>query len=896
MAHRFGSSRLERRNSIADDSDPCAGDGNGQGRYGQGEVGWCGSLFSRAPKRGGPAGRLRGFTWDPWRNDSGSGGGGGGGGGSSGWGWGSGGDGNMSPRSPRTPRTPRSPRAPITPRRRRHDGSYRPGTPSHRPGSPYKNAPPYFLGGQPLASVAASGSYDPANGGSLPDGNSGGFWGGGPALSASRRAGRQQGGGRDGGKGGAGGFLVMSDWLTCSLQSLLQSRMEQLHASEQVSRRQLMAETAEMVLNVLDARSSDDALAHRSEVSALRRLQRESFSDLLHLRDRLTRLELLADEFSLGQHRVAPAAFLAANSGRTEVSGRITIGSALVPTGGLRSHRSRAAMEAAGLRSGVQMALNLASLCRSSDRLSTVLGVGPPDPLGPALALGGPVVLQKAVYRAQVAEGLAVTAAPMGASGADLVGEGSVGAGVRGDSASAQPHGLTTFSSGTIPLLQSIRGSALAVTVDTPVPALSPFLPAVSRALSAIPRALPPSIARALGLRSSRQSPYTPLRPSSSRSTSADPPALSFTAGKLVAGWGVPLEDPSALAAAAADTALCTSAMGHLALRFSPTLRVSAAAASHSWPAPPAPSFPGLHWSEMGPLVLPRLGGIFRSPHPRGGGARGGMQVVAEAGSTTEGGAMGGRFGGSGLGAESPRSCASGGVDRIVVESMRAGGGGGSGGMGGIGGSGNVLEGAGDSIDATSAWLMDMGDYNESRPESFGVALAFEKELQGGTTVSAWAQRSRWAGEYGGGVAAGGGGRGGEEAEEGFLGRLGADWQWAVAVTGRAAGEEEGERERKKERGGEGGGGVRAARVVGYRVSVGQGVPEGGLPPDLVESSEVSIGGVGKGGGARRLWQGEGSVVVDCGGGVVLEPGVVIAGNGELGVHTAFMLRTTLNI
>ncbi|CAI5528893.1 unnamed protein product [Closterium sp. Naga37s-1] len=803
MAHRFGSSRLERRNSIADDSDPCAGDGNGQGRYGQGEVGWCGSLFSRAPKRGGPAGRLRGFTWDPWRNDSGSGGGGGGGGGSSGWGWGSGGDGNMSPRSPRTPRTPRSPRAPITPRRRRHDGSYRPGTPSHRPGSPYKNAPPYFLGGQPLASVAASGSYDPANGGSLPDGNSGGFWGGGPALSASRRAGRQQGGGRDGGKGGAGGFLVMSDWLTCSLQSLLQSRMEQLNASEQVSRRQLMAETAEMVLNVLDARSSDDALAHRSEVSALRRLQRESFSDLLHLRDRLTRLELLADEFSLGQHRVAPAAFLAANSGRTEVSGRITIGSALVPTGGLRSHRSRAAMEAAGLRSGVQMALNLASLCRSSDRLSTVLGVGPPDPLGPALALGGPVVLQKAVYRAQVAEGLAVTAAPMGASGADLVGEGSVGAGVRGDSASAQqPRGLTTFSSGTIPLLQSIRGSALAVTVDTPVPALSPFLPAVSRALSAIPRALPPSIARALGLRSSRQSPYTPLRPSSSRSASADPPALSFTAGKLVAGWGVPLEDPSALAAAAADTALCTSAMGHLALRFSPTLRVSAAAASHSWPAPPAPSFPGLHWSEMGPLVLPRLGGIFRSPHPRGGGARGGMQVVAEAGSTTEGGAMGGRFGGSGLGAESPRSCASGGVDRIVVESMRAGGGGGSGGMGGIGGSGNVLEGAGDSIDATSAWLMDMGDYNESRPESFGVALAFEKELQGGTTVSAWAQRS----------------------------------------------------------------------------------------------SEVSIGGVGKGGGARRLWQGEGSVVVDCGGGVVLEPGVVIAGNGELGVHTAFMLRTTLNI
>ncbi|CAI5523364.1 unnamed protein product [Closterium sp. Naga37s-1] len=847
MAHRFGSSRLERRNSIADDSDPCAGDGNGQGRYGQGEVGWCGSLFSRAPKRGGPAGRLRGFTWDPWRNDSGSGGGGGGGGGSSGWGWGSGGDGNMSPRSPRTPRTPRSPRAPITPRRRRHDGSYRPGTPSHRPGSPYKNAPPYFLGGQPLASVAASGSYDPANGGSLPDGNSGGFWGGGPALSASRRAGRQQGGGRDGGKGGAGGFLVMSDWLTCSLQSLLQSRMEQLHASEQVSRRQLMAETAEMVLNVLDARSSDDALAHRSEVSALRRLQRESFSDLLHLRDRLTRLELLADEFSLGQHRVAPAAFLAANSGRTEVSGRITIGSALVPTGGLRSHRSRAAMEAAGLRSGVQMALNLASLCRSSDRLSTVLGVGPPDPLGPALALGGPVVLQKAVYRAQVAEGLAVTAAPMGASGADLVGEGSVGAGVRGDSASAQqPRGLTTFSSGTIPLLQSIRGSALAVTVDTPVPALSPFLPAVSRALSAIPRALPPSIARALGLRSSRQSPYTPLRPSSSRSASADPPALSFTAGKLVAGWGVPLEDPSALAAAAADTALCTSAMGHLALRFSPTLRVSAAAASHSWPAPPAPSFPGLHWSEMGPLVLPRLGGIFRSPHPRGGGARGGMQVVAEAGSTTEGGAMGGRFGGSGLGAESPRSCASGGVDRIVVESMRAGGGGGSGGMGGIGGSGNVLEGAGDSIDATSAWLMDMGDYNESRPE--------------------------WAGEYGGGVAAGGGGRGGEEAEEGFLGRLGADWQWAVAVTGRAAGEEEGERVRKKERGG------------------------GGGEEGKEEEGEVSIGGVGKGGGARRLWQGEGSVVVDCGGGVVLEPGVVIAGNGELGVHTAFMLRTTLNI
>ncbi|CAI7899727.1 unnamed protein product [Closterium sp. NIES-54] len=365
----------------------------------------------------------------------------------------------------------------------------------------------------------------------------------------------------------------MFDWMAGLLHSMLASRLDGMQ--DRVDRQALMAETADLVVQILDKRSADDAFAHRSEVSALRRLQREAFQDLLRVKDRLHRLEFLSGvrqspdgrspRPSAGSVYSASAAAFGATSGafgtgiagigeesgvwgglgagggsvlggagRTRLHGEIVAGGAFVPTEGARSHSTRAALEQAGMRSGLTVKFRFDTTCRDDDLLSTELTAGLGEDSS-SFMLGGPVNIHKILYSTKLCDGVQLAVAPLGAVGSDMA-EGMN---------PLKDQGLTRFSSGGISLHRRARGSALA-----------------------------------FSLRNS---------------------AASFTAAQFLSGWGVS-QDPEGESAG-----LCASSLAQLSLQPQDNVVLSMSALNRLWPSPPLPSATGLHWSEMGPLVVPKL-------------------------------------------------------------------------------------------------------------------------------------------------------------------------------------------------------------------------------------------------------------------------------------------------
>ncbi|GJP68869.1 hypothetical protein CLOP_g25517 [Closterium sp. NIES-67] len=366
------------------------------------------------------------------------------------------------------------------------------------------------------------------------------------------------------------GFGV-TDWLGGALYALLSKHVDrQMKRRAAAERQQVLAEAADMVAAVLEekkARESEDPVAHRSEVGALRRLQREAFQDLLRLKDSMHTLQLVTGlrhrdpprgpnaRPPLSGSRIGAAGSAAAGSaaagaggvsggaggaglGRTRLLGEVSGGAAVVPgADGPRGHSARAALEEAGMRSGLLVKFKFETLCRAADLLVTELTAGLGEDSS-SFMLGGPINLHKVVYSAEVADGVRVVAAPVGASGTDIA-------------ESMNPHkgqGLTRFASNGIPLHQRAKGTALGISLV---------------------------------------------------GTSA-----SFSAAQFLHGWGV---TPDAAEGGDAGAGLCSSSLVQLALQPQDNVLLSFSALRRVWPAPPLPSAPGLHWSELGPMVLPRL-------------------------------------------------------------------------------------------------------------------------------------------------------------------------------------------------------------------------------------------------------------------------------------------------
>ena len=156
----------------------------------------------------------------------------------------------------------------------------------------------------------------------------------------------------------------------------------------------------------------------------MRRLQREAFQDLLQLKTRVSKLE-----YATGLLSPSPSSSLSSPHSasrphgsvlsRTRLTGEVATGAAVVPAAQSQTTDARAALEQAGMRSGLTTRFRFETACRAADLLLTELTAGLGEESS-SFMLGGPMNLSKVLYLWNVREGVQVTAAPLGAVGSDM--------------------------------------------------------------------------------------------------------------------------------------------------------------------------------------------------------------------------------------------------------------------------------------------------------------------------------------------------------------------------------------------------------------------------------------------------------------------------------------------
>lgn len=292
-------------------------------------------------------------------------------------------------------------------------------------------------------------------------------------------------------------------------------------------------------------------IAKQSDVDTLKRLQREAFSELMKLRDKLEKLEQLAQ---------ARQKLDKVGAGRTHLHGHAKAGTAFVLLEDSSSRHARDSLEQAGMQTGLDVNLTFETPFREKDMLITQCLSGEGSSVGDGRALGGPLRVGKLHYVAQVTDDVSFSFVPLGAQGKDVTEIINV----------LQDQGLTAFSSQGPALFNDCKGSALGATV------------------------------------------------SGSR--------FAFSLAQYLSGWG---NHVSAAGSLSEEDPLCLSTLGQLLLQPTEGFIVSLSGLNRYWPSPPPPSSMALHWSEMGPLVIPKFQSYKEKPsHTFQSGSRGGSSLV----------------------------------------------------------------------------------------------------------------------------------------------------------------------------------------------------------------------------------------------------------------------------
>lgn len=81
---------------------------------------------------------------------------------------------------------------------------------------------------------------------------------------------------------------------------------------------------------------------------------------------------------------------------------------------------------------------------------------------------------------------------------------------------------------------------------------------------------------------------------------------FAFSIGQYLSGWGNQSNTTDRGTTDSGDP-LCLSTLGQLLIQPIEGIVVSVSGLGRYWPSPPLPSSMGLHWSEMGPLVIPKF-------------------------------------------------------------------------------------------------------------------------------------------------------------------------------------------------------------------------------------------------------------------------------------------------
>jgi hypothetical protein len=149
------------------------------------------------------------------------------------------------------------------------------------------------------------------------------------------------------------------------------------------------------------------------QTGTLRRLQREAFSDLLKIRERLDKLEI-----HIGARGKKPGDGPAGV--KTTLKGEVNAGGAYVLMDDLTTNLSRFALQHAGLLTGLDLRFCFETPMRENDMLTTQCGVGHIYGEGDSSNLGGPISLQKINYVARINDAFSVAIAPLGAKARDM--------------------------------------------------------------------------------------------------------------------------------------------------------------------------------------------------------------------------------------------------------------------------------------------------------------------------------------------------------------------------------------------------------------------------------------------------------------------------------------------
>lgn len=329
------------------------------------------------------------------------------------------------------------------------------------------------------------------------------------------------------------------DWLAGLVRSVLtkqrggHGRSSEAKQVEEGNLKDLVSGTVSSALKQLFETEGDRPVAKWSDVEALRRLQREVFSDLLKIRGKLEKIEQSIQMRQSNRMGNLPGV------GRTHLKGEVKAGTAFVLLEDSNSRHSRASLEQAGMQTGLDVRFTFETPFREKDLLITQCVAGQGSSVGDGRALGGPLTLGKVLYVAHVNDNVSISFVPLGAQGKD----------VTEIISPLQDQGLTAFSSNGPALFNNCQGSAVGATVNS-----SNF---------------------------------------------------AFSLAQYLSGWGNHMS-ASGPAATESDP-FCLSTLGQILFQPSEHIIFSLSGLNRYWPSPPLPSSMGLHWSEMGPLVIPRI-------------------------------------------------------------------------------------------------------------------------------------------------------------------------------------------------------------------------------------------------------------------------------------------------
>ena len=145
------------------------------------------------------------------------------------------------------------------------------------------------------------------------------------------------------------------------------------------------------------------------QLEIMKRLQREVFSDLMKLRERLEKIEQIRRPSDQQ------------GGAKTRLKGEAKAGVAFVLIDDIsNSRQARDALVNAGMQSGLDVSFTFETRFRERDTLITQCVSGQGSSVGDGRALGGSLALGKVQYVTHVSDDISLSFVPLGAQGKDV--------------------------------------------------------------------------------------------------------------------------------------------------------------------------------------------------------------------------------------------------------------------------------------------------------------------------------------------------------------------------------------------------------------------------------------------------------------------------------------------